>query len=396
MLRHKVRAVWAEPRGQGAPVRVWRDWVLVAVVVVGGLGEWIIRSDVTWPLLSLAMVVPVAAAIFWRRTHPLIATVGIFAPIGLISIYSIAVDQYWEGLLVYSLLLVVPYALTRWGSGREIVLGTALILPIVTVAIISDAPSIGDIIGAYLIVLVTLEIGYIVRAQVGARRSAVHQTRLEEREQLARELHDTVAHHVSAIAIQAQAGRTLAATDPQAAVDVLEVIEEQASRTLNEMRYMVGALRETDPTDDGAALVPQPGVSDIERLAQTNGGAMQVDVELTGELGDLRPAVDTALFRLAQESVTNAIRHARNATRVAVSVDGGDQAIRLRIDDDGDGASGFQGRTDPGIGFGLVGMQERVKLLGGTLSAGPKPDRGWLVNAVLPRETSRAGEGDLA
>ncbi|MEO6628750.1 MAG: ATP-binding protein, partial [Aquihabitans sp.] len=186
------------------------------------------------------------------------------------------------------------------------------------------------------------------------------------------------AHHVSAIAVRAQAGRVVASTDPTAALDALVVIEEEASRTLAEMRTMVGALRHGKEPD----LAPQRGVADIEHLANDPGDRPQVAVELSGDLDGLLPSVDTALYRLAQESITNAIRHARHATRVLVSVRGEPDCVRLTVGDDGD-----PGAFDPRSlsGYGLIGMAERAKLLGGTLEAGPNRNRGWTVHAVLPR-----------
>ena len=108
---------------------------------------------------------------------------------------------------------------------------------------------------------------------------------------------------------------------------------------------------------------------------------MRIDVERRGDLEDLRPAVQAALFRVAQESITNAKRHARHATRVHVVVAGESDTVRLAVTDDGE--RGLSGPRQPG--YGLVGMAERVSLLGGTLEAGPSPDRGWTVRATIPR-----------
>jgi signal transduction histidine kinase len=140
---------------------------------------------------------------------------------------------------------------------------------------------------------------------------------------------------------------------------------------------MVGALRQGEEAD----LAPQRGVHDIGRLADPT-GRPPVDVELSGDLDGLRPSVDAALYRLAQESITNALRHARHATFVNVTVSGEDHGVRLAVRDDGDA-----GPTDPrsSSGFGLIGMAERARLLGGTLEAGPTAPRGWSVQAVLPR-----------
>ena len=204
--------------------------------------------------------------------------------------------------------------------------------------------------------------------------------KLLEREQLARELHDTVAHHVSAIAIQAQAGRTLAGSQPEAAVRALEVIEEAASRTLEELRGLVDALRQGEEPE----LAPQRGVADIARLAGTAGDGPAVEVELSGDLDGLRPLVGAAIYRIAQESITNAMRHARHATRVDVRVVADGDLVRLTVCDDGEA-----GASDGASGYGLVGMTERAALLGGTLDAGPAAE-GWTVSAVLPRNGTPA------
>jgi signal transduction histidine kinase len=219
-------------------------------------------------------------------------------------------------------------------------------------------------------------LGVAMRYRSNSLLREMDRVKLREREQLARELHDTVAHHVSAIVIQAQAGRIVAASKPDAALNTLEVIEEAASRALAEMRVMVGVLRESGEPD----LSPQRGVADIERLAHSVGDRLAVDVELSGDLDDLRPSVEAAIYRLAQESITNAQRHARRATRIKVI--GGDDWVRLTVCDDGDSRLFDAGSSS---GFGLMGMAERAKLLGGTLEAGPSPDRGWAVTAVLPK-----------
>ena len=142
----------------------------------------------------------------------------------------------------------------------------------------------------------------------------IEQAKLRQRNELARELHDTVGHHVSAIAIQAQAGRALAASDPDRALATLETIEEAAARTLEEMRAMVGVLRDGTEPD----FAPQPGVAAIEQLARSDGGWPRVDVQLPGDPVDVNASVGAALYRIAQEAVTNAVRHARNATQVVV------------------------------------------------------------------------------
>ena len=162
--------------------------------------------------------------------------------------------------------------------------------------------------------------------------------------------------------------------------EALEGVEEEGARTLEEMRAMVAALRDGGA---GAELAPPAGVADLERLARAPGGGLRVDLQLDGELDALPPAVDAAVYRVVQESVTNAMRHAVDATEVVVRVTGEPQRVRVTVQDDG--ARVGRGRN----GYGLAGLRERAALLGGQLRAGPGADRGWRVEAELPR--GRAG-----
>jgi signal transduction histidine kinase len=285
----------------------------------------------------------------------------------------------WQGALPSSVsaTLVLAYALFRWGSGREAAGGLGGILVWLATSNVADSTGVADSVAAYAFFLFAAALGAAVRYRARIRSRDIEQAKSREREQLARELHDTVAHHVSGIAIQAQAGRAVATRHPERALEALATIEDAATRTLAELRAIVGVLRA--PQDTGFA--PQPGLAEVERLATDGQGRPSVEVRLAGGFDDLSPAVGAAIYRLAQESVTNARRHARNATRVTVAVTGDADRITLTVDDDG--AAGANGRAP--AGYGLVGMRERAALLGGTLHAGPAADRGWRVEAVLPR-----------
>ena len=156
-----------------------------------------------------------------------------------------------------------------------------------------------------------------------------------------------------------------------------ETIEETASRTMSEMRKIVGALRD-------AGTTPQRGLADIERLAKRVEDGPRIEVNLKGTLAALDPSVETGLYRIAQESITNARRHARDARCVTVRVDGTDEDVSLTVTDDGRGSP-----RRSSYGFGLTGLEERTALLGGTFEAGPTPDGGWRVYATLPRTWGR-------
>jgi signal transduction histidine kinase len=275
---------------------------------------------------------------------------------------------------------VLFYALFRWGTTRQAASGSVVVMAMGLVSVATDFPGATEAVLGFAALLLAGAVGTAVRYQRIVRAQILDRVRFHERDTLARELHDTVAHHVSAIAVQAQAGQFLAGTgDHDGAADALAVIEQEASRALAEMRTMVRTLRrDHGPSEEGLAR----GLVDINTLVTAEGAfGTKIEVDRRGDLDQLRPAVQAALFRVAQESVTNAKRHARNATRVHVVVAGDRDAVLLSITDDGEHT--LTGPRQPG--YGLVGMAERVSLLGGTLEAGPNPARGWTVQATIPR-----------
>ncbi|MCD2462531.1 sensor histidine kinase [Streptomyces sp. MBT42] len=379
MTTNALSSLWAEPRATDAPERVSRDWVLVGVLIVTALLEGVLRDDVAWRPFATSVAVGLAPVVLWRRTHPLACVVVAFGTVMALGLASLLGGAPSVGLDTMIYILVLVYALVRWGSGREIVIGLAVVAVAAGIGTVADYTGPADLVGGFAI-LAAAAGGAAFRYRAESWRRALEQSRSEERVALARELHDMVAHHVSAIAVQAQAGRATAGQRPEAALEALAVIEGEASRTLAEMRAMVRVLRDGAP----AEYAPQPGVADLGSLAR-RAPVPVVDVELPDDLAGLPPQVDAAVYRLAQEALTNALRHARNASRVEIQVVEGAGRLRLRVTDDG--------QIDPGRsvnhGFGLVGMTERVQLLGGTLRAGPATEGGWTVDAELPTEVRR-------
>src|SRR4051812_28593354 len=384
VYRHAVvsalRSFLAEPAVADAPGPRGRDWLLVAALLIAGLLEVLLRDDLALPGVALVAGVIPAVLMPWRRSRPLPVTAAVCGSVAIGDAVTLlgTGDQIWLYTLAYVLLL--PYALFRWARGVEAAAGLAIVLVMSAVAPIATG-AFGDLALGLPFIMLPAALGASLRYRATSRRGEADQIRLREREQLARELHDTVAHHVSAIAIRAQAGRALAPTQPDAAVLALEVIEQTASRALADMRAVVGALR----SGGEAAMEPQRGVADIELLGR-GVGHPRVDVQLTGALDDLPPLIDVAAYRIAQESVTNALRHAHNPRRIDVRVAGHDDRICLTVEDDGEHVPFSADRTS---GYGLIGMSERATVLGGTLEAGPGAGGGWTVTAVLPR---RGGE----
>jgi signal transduction histidine kinase len=371
-----LRSFLAEPAVPDPPRPRGRDRLLVAALLIAGLAEVILRRDLTWPGVALVAGVIPAVLLPWRRTRPLAVTAAVCASVTIGDAVTLlgTGEQMELGTLVYVLLL--PYALFRWSRGVDAATGLAIVLAMSAVSPIATG-AFGDLALGLPFLTLPAALGASLRYRASSRQGEADQIRLREREQLARELHDTVAHHVSAIAIRAQAGRALAPTPPDAAMLALEVIEQAASGALADMRALVGALR----SGDEAAMAPQRGVSDIALLGRT-GGEPSIDVQLAGAFDDLPPLIDAAAYRIAQESVTNALRHARNPRRIDVRIAGHEDRLCLTVADDGEPVLFFADRAS---GYGLIGMSERATVLGGTLEAGPGISGGWCVTAVLPR-----------
>lgn len=368
-----VRALWNTPAAVPAPpARVWRDWVLVGVLAPLIVVEAALRPEVPARWVWAAVLVALLPTLLWRRTRPFTMLAVAFAVTWVVGLFAGGDPQLYTTAYV----IVLLYSAMRWGNGRAMA-GAAIVVTLGWVLSFLGPTTPGDVIGSIAVIVSVCSIAAAFRWRAAVRARELDRVRLLERAELARELHDTVAHHVSAIAIQAQAGTLLGADDPDAATRALRVIEDEAARTLTEMRSMVRVLRQSDE----AAREPSPGIADLDRLAAA--GPPPVRVTVTGDTGALPSSIGAAVFRIAQESVTNARRHARHATLVDVTVRADPDRVRLEVCDDGEAAASVR------PGFGITGMMERATMLGGTCTAGPAPDGGWLVAAELPTTGGR-------
>ena len=210
----------------------------------------------------------------------------------------------------------------------------------------------------------------------------------EERARIARELHDGVAHNLSVMIVQAGAERREVAKERPETAEVLETIEQTGRQAMAEMRRLLGMLRRSD---DELALAPQPSIDHLDTLvAQVRDAGMPVELSVEGEPRPLPPGVDLSAYRIVQEALTNALKHAGPAS-ARVTVRYGRDELDIEVSDDGtappaENANGA--RAPSGGGHGLVGMRERVALFGGDLAAGHRRDGGYAVKARLPIERS--------
>ncbi|MGJ7907713.1 histidine kinase [Actinopolyspora sp. H202] len=300
--------------------------------------------------------------------------------------------------IVVAGMLLVAFAV-RLASSREATAATgALVASAVFGAVLIPqtrySESLSQLLGVLFLgaVLLVLAVGtgmyFRARDEDRARavRAAVKGAQQDERMALARELHDVVAHHVTGIVVQAQAALKVAEKNPRAAGEALERISSSGTEALTAMRRLVGSMR--DPENDSfSALETEPTVdleADLRKLVEhstreASGKRIELDVRLTK---DVPQEVGRSALRLVQEALTNAEKHALDADLVTISVNTENEQLLVEITDDGTAPSG----QPPGGsgGYGLVGMRERIELLGGRLSAGPGRGCGWRVEARLP------------
>ncbi|SDS22528.1 sensor histidine kinase [Actinoplanes derwentensis] len=230
-------------------------------------------------------------------------------------------------------------------------------------------------------------IGVYLRTLESNRQRAVDAVRAEQRAEFARDLHDFIAHHVTGIVVQAQGARFIAEQDPKRVLLALEQIEQAGSETMASMRRMVGVLRDPESRPD-APLAPVAGVGDLETLVGqfTAAGGAVARLHLDGDMTGLPVEVSTSVYRVVMEALTNIRQHAPEAGRVEVQLTRTAGQLAVRVSDDGPAPRPPTPRERPG--YGLVGLTERVRTVGGKITAGPGVAGGWVVDAVLPLEWS--------
>jgi signal transduction histidine kinase len=212
-----------------------------------------------------------------------------------------------------------------------------------------------------------------------------------ERARIARELHDVVAHNVSVMIVQADGASYVMDSSPEQAKQALATIAGTGRQALEEMRRLLGLLRSADTVGE---YVPQPGVEQLpDLLEQVRNAGLPVAFTLEGEPRELPRGVELTAYRIVQEALTNARKHGGPTASASVRIRFDDRGLDMLIEDNGRGASAELARDggEDGFGHGLIGMRERVGMVGGTLDAGPRPGGGFRINAVLPLKPARGG-----
>ncbi|MFF4694583.1 sensor histidine kinase [Streptomyces chattanoogensis] len=298
----------------------------------------------------------------------------------------------WAGpeLVVQGLVLFLLALRVRPRTAAEVLVLTvltSLVSSLVTTGHI-DAP----LLSLVTVLAVSVLVGALLRGRQVARTELVAQeeltaeerarrTLLEERQRIARELHDVVAHHMSVISIQAQVAPHLADNPSDELKDNLTGIRQNAVDALTELRRVLGVLRSEDPAPESARHAPQPTLAHLgDLVANVRATGLSVTTRTTGDARPLPPGLELSAFRIVQEALSNAMRHAPGA-RVRVDIGHHPAGLTVRITNT---APDGPAPPSPGTGHGLLGMRERTTMLGGDLATGPTPDGGYEVTAVLP------------
>jgi len=344
------------------------------------------------PAWGYLLVVAQCLPLVWRRRWPFpvgLLVGALTAAHGLTSLAEPALP--FAGL-------VALYSTAAHSSRRLSALAAGIAAVAITVTLLLDGPNADaqDFTVNYLVFTTAWLLGDGARSR--RERSSELEARLQqderlraveaerslaaERTRIARELHDVVAHAVSLMVVQAEAGPVVVHRDPDRAVDVFDSISGTGKQALGEMRRLLGVLR-TEPVDP---LAPQPCLAALPGLVERcRAAGLQVELDLLGDDRPLPSAVELSAYRIVQEALTNVLKHA-GRTRARVTVRHRAEAVELEVRDDGPLEAALPGAAQLGGGNGLVGMRERAAVLGGTLAAGPTADGGWGVRARLPAE----------
>jgi signal transduction histidine kinase len=284
------------------------------------------------------------------------------ALLGVLFVLARRADAAWTVPSIGATVIAVGMLPLRGGSSAEYVIAGLLL------ALCATA-SIGG--GVYL------------RTLSANRQRAMDAVRAEQRAEFARDLHDFIAHHVTGIVVQAQGARFIAEQDPKRAMLALEQIEQAGAETMASMRRMVGVLRDPQARPD-APLAPVAGVAELPALLDqfSGAGGAVARLHVDGSVDDLPVEVSTSAYRVVMEGLTNIRQHAQGARAADVWIRRTRDWLLVRVADDGAPGRTATPRDRPG--YGLVGLTERVRAVGGRITAGPGSEGGWIVDAALP------------
>jgi signal transduction histidine kinase len=368
--------------------------LMIVAAAVAAVVEVLLRSDDphavrTAPIIAALAVLLLVLPLLARQRSPFLAPTWLWLLAAALS--------FLDGRLVvssssvYAAGMVAAFLIGSLHDERQGRAGLAIVAGSAAIIVLNDpAHSLNEV----LLVPATFALAWLggfaqreraeeaLRAEERARHAererevAARIAVAEERARIARELHDIVAHAVSVMVLQVGAVRHRMSADFSEDVEALRGVEETGRSALGEMRHLLGAMRHGD---DGPELAPQPGLGRLDALLQEiRRAGLPVELHIDGEPFGLPVAIDLSAYRIVQEGLTNALKHA-HASEAHVHIRFAADELRIQVSDDGDGAA------DPvGHGHGLVGVRERVKLYGGEMTAGTANGGGFRLTTSLP------------
>jgi signal transduction histidine kinase len=384
-------------RLRALPPRAFDRALAAALAVLGGVEAAIVADAGQWGV-AVPGAAGMAATLAFRRAAPLRAIVAFFA-LAIPTILSVNEAESFSA--PFMMVLIWSYSLGNLPELRVAARGLAIVaLGVVAVSFSFEDPVLGDFV---------FPIGFAAAAW-GAGRTIRHRGRLtaelheaavraeeereaqaaravaHERRRIAREMHDVVAHSVSVMVVQAGGARRILERDPERAADAARLIERTGRGALLEMRRLLGVF---GTAGEPAAMAPQPTLDEVAALVErARHAGLPVTFAVDGERRPLPAGAEAAVFRVVQEALTNALKHAA-AAPTEVLLRWGPEALEVVVADRGRASAAAAWL--PSGGHGLVGMRERVKVYGGSFSARPRPDGGFVVRARIPLDEAPLG-----
>jgi signal transduction histidine kinase len=367
--------------------------LLVVLAAVAAVIEVLLRSDDsrTAPIVAVPAVLLLVLPLLARRRSPFLAPTWLWLLAAALSFLDGRLVVGSAG--VYAAGMVSAFLIGSVRDERQGRIGLAILTGSAAIIALNDPK---HTLSEVLLIPATFALAWLggsahrqrgeqaLRAEERAlqaereREVAARLAVAEERARIARELHDIVAHAVSVMVLQAGAVRHRLPEELREDVDALRGVEEAGRSALGEMRRLLGAMRRGD---DGAELAPQPGLARLDDLlGEVRRAGLPVALHVEGEPFPLPVAIDLSAYRIVQEGLTNALKHA-HAGEAHVHIGYSEEELRIQVSDDGDGAAHPIGN---GVGHGLVGVRERVKLYGGEMTAGASGGGGFRLTTSLP------------
>ena len=363
--------------------------VAVGLAAVGVAQVWA-SGDLSWQTSAGALLLGLPLAV--RRRLPLVALAGFMAGLGVLVASGADGDVSAAAPIAG---LIALYSVGAYAVGWSGVAGAGGVLTLVWIAVGADRDgwNIGNFLFFGIGVAGPWGVGVALRRHRTSERTlrtraeglerdrdeTARRAVVEERQRLARELHDVVAHSISVIVLQARGGRRVLDDSPEQAREAFDSIEVTGREALTEMRRLLGLLRRTD---EELALLPRASLRRLDALVeQVRQAGLPVELEIEGDPARLPAGVDLSGYRIVQEALTSTLRHAGPA-HARVIVHCASEFVEINVTDDGAGPHGG------GPGHGLAGIRERVSLYGGELRTGPRPGGGYEVFARLPLKTA--------